>query len=47
MTRYLLRPDRIHRWAPVAPALFHLALVHVHGRASVERAEAQALRRLR
>ncbi|MER6319987.1 hypothetical protein ABT237_40515 [Streptomyces sp. NPDC001581] len=47
VTRYLLRPDRIHRWAPVAPALFHLALVHVHGRASVERAEAQAVRRLR
>ncbi|MFD7324617.1 hypothetical protein ACFV9D_26555 [Streptomyces sp. NPDC059875] len=46
VTRYLLRPDRIHRWAPLAPALFHLALVHVHGRASVERAEAQAIRRL-
>ncbi|MET9374123.1 hypothetical protein ABZX98_08235 [Streptomyces sp. NPDC002992] len=46
VARYLLRPDRIHRWAPVAPALFHLALVHVHGRASVERAEAQAIRRL-
>ncbi|MGW0467991.1 hypothetical protein ACWDX6_22425 [Streptomyces sp. NPDC003027] len=46
VARYLLRPDRIHRWAPVAPALFHLALVHVHGRASVERAEAQAVRRL-
>ncbi|MEV8307730.1 hypothetical protein AB0P36_10305 [Streptomyces flavidovirens] len=43
MTRYLLRADRIHRWAP---ALFHLALVHVHGRASVERAEAQIVRRL-
>ncbi|MGW2203563.1 hypothetical protein [Streptomyces sp. NPDC001774] len=46
VTRYLLRPDRIHRWAPLAPSLFHLALVHVHGRASVERAEAQAVRRL-
>lgn len=46
VARYLLRPDRIHRWAPLAPALFHLALVHVHGRASVERAEAQAVRRL-
>ncbi|MFF7178947.1 hypothetical protein [Streptomyces sp. NPDC008121] len=46
VSRYLLRPDRIHRWAPLAPALFHLALVHVHGRASVERAEAQAVRRL-
>ncbi len=46
VTRYLLRADRIHRWAPLAPALFHLALVHVHGRASVERAEAQTVRRL-
>ncbi|MET9507095.1 hypothetical protein ABZX62_01245 [Streptomyces flavidovirens] len=46
VTRYLLRADRIHRWAPAAPALFHLALVHVHGRASVERAEAQTVRRL-
>ncbi len=46
VSRYLLRPDRMHRWAPLAPALFHLALVHVHGRASVERAEAQAVRRL-
>ncbi|GAA1948882.1 hypothetical protein [Kitasatospora viridis] len=43
---YLLHPDRIHHWAPVAPALFHLALVHVYGRAAVERAEAQAVRRL-
>ncbi|MFG2844744.1 hypothetical protein ACGF12_16450 [Kitasatospora sp. NPDC048296] len=42
---YLLHSDRIHRWAPVAPALFHLALVHVYGRATVERAEAQAVRR--
>ncbi|MGF1429876.1 hypothetical protein [Kitasatospora sp. LaBMicrA B282] len=42
---YLLHPERIHRWAPVAPALFHLALVHVYGRATVERAEAQAVRR--
>ncbi|MCX4824312.1 hypothetical protein OG883_31555 [Streptomyces sp. NBC_01142] len=46
VARYLLRPDRVHRWAPLAPALFHLALVHVHGRASVERAETQAVRRL-
>ncbi|SEL14035.1 hypothetical protein [Streptacidiphilus jiangxiensis] len=46
VARYLLHPDRIHRWAPVAPPLFHLALVHVFGRATVERAEAQALRRL-
>ncbi|MEU9113453.1 hypothetical protein AB0D04_17135 [Streptomyces sp. NPDC048483] len=46
VARYLLRTDRIHRWAPLAPALFHLALVHVHGRTAVERAEAQAVRRL-
>ncbi|MFC9705083.1 hypothetical protein ACFTWD_30820 [Streptomyces sp. NPDC056943] len=46
VTRYLLTPERLHRWAPLAPSLFHLALVHVHGRASVERAEAQVLRRL-
>lgn len=43
---HLLRADRIHHWAPVAPALFHLALVHTHGRAAVERAEAHAVRRL-
>ncbi|MER8236184.1 hypothetical protein ACIRQY_23310 [Streptomyces sp. NPDC101490] len=42
---YLLHTDRVHRWAPTAPALFHLALVHVHGRAAVERAEAQVVRR--
>jgi hypothetical protein len=42
---YLLHTDRIHRWAPVAPALFYLALVHVHGRATVERAEAKVVRR--
>ncbi|MFJ8630780.1 hypothetical protein [Streptomyces sp. NPDC093568] len=46
VVRYLLRPDRLHRWAPVTPALFHLALVHTHGRGAVERAEAQAVRRL-
>jgi hypothetical protein len=46
VARYLLRPDRVHRWAPLAPALFHLALVHEHGRTSVERAEAQVVRRL-
>ncbi|NGO13195.1 hypothetical protein G5C60_37770 [Streptomyces sp. HC44] len=46
VARYLLRADRIHRWAPLAPALFHLALVHVHGRTPVERAEAQVVRRL-
>ncbi|MFE7094865.1 hypothetical protein [Streptomyces erythrochromogenes] len=42
---HLLRDDRIHHWAPVAPALFHLALVHAHGRGAVERAEARAVRR--
>ncbi|MEV4331808.1 hypothetical protein AB0K02_14925 [Streptomyces sp. NPDC049597] len=47
VVRYLLRPDRVRRWAPVAPALFHLALVHTHGRSAVERAEVQAVRRLR
>jgi len=46
VTRFLLDPERLHSWAPVAPSLFHLALVHVHGRASVERAQAQVLRRL-
>ncbi|MBC9730758.1 hypothetical protein [Streptomyces sp. TRM68367] len=44
--RHLLRPDRVRRWAPVAPALFHLALVHTHGRSAVERAETHAVRRL-
>ncbi|MEU4169907.1 hypothetical protein AB0F46_23880 [Streptomyces sp. NPDC026665] len=44
VVKYMLRPDRIHRWAPLAPALFHLALVHVFSRASVERARAQAVR---
>ncbi|WP_329273965.1 hypothetical protein [Streptomyces sp. NBC_01451] len=46
VARYMLHADRIHRWAPVAPALYHLALVHVHGRTPVERAEAQVVRRL-
>ncbi|MFF5975671.1 hypothetical protein ACFY7C_29595 [Streptomyces sp. NPDC012769] len=46
VTRFLLDPERLHQWAPVAPSLFHLALVHVHGRASVERAEAQVVRRM-
>ncbi|WP_344329067.1 hypothetical protein [Streptomyces macrosporus] len=46
VARYMLRADRVHRWAPLAPALFHLALVHVYGRTPVERAEAQAVRRL-
>ncbi|MFE1308167.1 hypothetical protein [Streptomyces sp. NPDC058755] len=44
--KYLLREDRIHRWAPLAPALFHLALVHAYSRTSVERVEAQIVRRL-
>jgi hypothetical protein len=43
---YMLHPDRIHRWAPVTPALYHLALVHVHGRTPGERAETQVVRRL-
>ncbi|MEV5106469.1 hypothetical protein ACFQ7G_09390 [Streptomyces massasporeus] len=47
VVRHLLRPDRIRRWAPVTPAQFHLAVVHTHGRTAVERAEAQAIRRLR
>ncbi|WP_405819254.1 hypothetical protein OG241_28920 [Streptomyces sp. NBC_01390] len=47
VVRYMLHADRIHRWAPVAPALYHLAMVHVHGRTPVERAEAQVVRRLR
>lgn len=46
VVRYLLREDRIHRWAPLAPALFHLALVHVFSRTPVERVEAQIVRRL-
>ncbi|MGR6971509.1 hypothetical protein ACU639_18310 [Streptomyces cynarae] len=46
VVRYLLREDRIHRWAPLAPALFHLSLVHVYGRTLVERTEAQILRRV-
>lgn len=29
---YLLRPDRRDAWAPAAPVLFYLSLVHVHGR---------------
>ena len=44
--KYMLRADRIHRWAPLAPALFHLALVHVHSRTPVERAAAQITRRM-
>ncbi|MFJ9894093.1 hypothetical protein ACIQPR_12265 [Streptomyces sp. NPDC091280] len=45
--KYMLRADRVHRWAPLAPALFHLALVHVHSRTPVERAAAQTIRRMR
>lgn len=44
--KYMLRADRIHRWAPLAPALLHLALVHVFSRTSVERAGAQVVRRM-
>ncbi len=44
--RYLLRDDRIHRWAATAPALFHLALVHAFSRSTVERVAAQIVRRL-
>ncbi|MFJ9818410.1 hypothetical protein ACIRU3_24725 [Streptomyces sp. NPDC101151] len=43
---YMLRADRVHRWAPLAPALLHLSLVHVYGRTFVERVESQILRRL-
>ncbi|WP_371661278.1 hypothetical protein [Streptomyces sp. NBC_00280] len=51
VVRYMLHADRIHRWAPVAPALYHPALVHVHGRTPVERAavhmdQGQVVRRL-
>ncbi|MET9391891.1 hypothetical protein ABZY20_15985 [Streptomyces sp. NPDC006624] len=46
VVRYLVREDRVHRWAPTAPALFHLALVHAFSRRTVERVEAQVLRRL-
>jgi hypothetical protein len=45
VVKYMLRADRVHRWAPLAPALFHLALVHVHSRTPVERATAQIVRR--
>ncbi|MET7377747.1 hypothetical protein ABZT08_02815 [Streptomyces sp. NPDC005526] len=46
VVRYMMREDRVHRWAPLAPALFHLALVHAYSRTLVERVEAQVLRRL-
>lgn len=46
VVKYLLREDRVHRWAPLAPALFHLSLVHAFSRTLVERVEAQCLRRL-
>jgi hypothetical protein len=46
VVRYMLRDARVHRWAPVAPALFHLALVHAFSRSLVERVEAQVVRRL-
>ncbi|MEV7471290.1 hypothetical protein AB0O20_33020 [Streptomyces kronopolitis] len=46
VVKYMLRTNRIHRWAPLAPSLFHLSLVHAYGRTLVERVEAQVLRRL-
>lgn len=46
VVKYMLRADRVHRWAPLAPALFHLALVHVYNRTPVERATAQIVRRM-
>ncbi|MFI5567933.1 hypothetical protein ACIA6T_11345 [Streptomyces sp. NPDC051740] len=46
VVRYLLREDRVHRWAVTAPTLFHLALVHAFGRSTVERVETRILRRL-
>jgi hypothetical protein len=46
VAKYMLRTNRIHRWAPLAPSLFHLTLVHTYGRTLVERVEAQVLRRL-
>lgn len=41
---YLLRADRVDRWTPVAPSLFHLALVRGYGRTPVERAVARIVR---
>ncbi|MEV4320505.1 hypothetical protein [Actinocrispum sp. NPDC049592] len=35
---YLLRPDRRESWAPAAPALFYLSLVHVHGQQRTDHA---------
>ncbi|WP_405555731.1 hypothetical protein OHQ89_19675 [Streptomyces canus] len=46
VVKYMTRTNRIHRWAPLAPSLFHLSLVHAYGRTLVERVEAQVLRRL-
>ncbi|MFC8778507.1 hypothetical protein ACFTWR_08000 [Streptomyces nigra] len=46
VVKYMLRDDRVHRWAPLAPALFHLSLVHAYSRTLVERVEAQLTRRL-
>lgn len=34
---YLLRPDRRESWAPTAPVLFYLSLVHVHGQQEADR----------
>lgn len=41
---YVLSAGRIDHWAPVAPSLFHLALVRAYGRAPVERAVARIVR---
>lgn len=36
VVEHLLRSDRLKMWTPVAPALFYVSLVRVHGRARVE-----------
>lgn len=36
--RYLLRADRISKWAPAAPVLFYLSLVNSYGRREVDEA---------
>ncbi|MFG2883410.1 hypothetical protein ACGFYV_14100 [Streptomyces sp. NPDC048297] len=46
VVKYMLRANRINRWAPLAPSLFHLSLVHAYGRSLIERVEAQVVRRL-
>jgi hypothetical protein len=42
--RYLLREDRIGEWAPAAPVLIYLSLVHAFGRAVVDGAADRVLR---